>query len=343
MSRELLTIVIPTRDRPDFLAMCLRSVFERQSVIPHVIVSDNSTVDHPSVRELQQQYGFTYIRQSGELSQTEHLNRCCLELPLTPWVLMLHDDDELYPDSMHEVVSFLVDGAPVGLIVGGIQLIDQGGRSRKVWMPESGGIMRGEEGLLRLGLHWQARWPGMILNVAASRQVCGFVDVDGRAGDYIFAIRLAYRYGVAFFPQLVGRYRIGPQQATDVLSPAKAEEYLDFSVRQAELLWTLGCSKSALDRLLDYITWWTFLGIAPQWLPSHPSFVFRLAHTFARRSPTSGPWQTRVQQRYPFLFWRPHCLAPLFLRVAQSLPRPLKRLARRRRQVRHVPQASIAR
>lgn len=338
MGSELLTIVIPTRDRPDFLEMCLRSVFERQRVIPQVIVSDNSRVDHPSVRALQQQYGFTYIRQSGVLSQTEHLNRCCLELPETPWALMLHDDDELYPDAMQQVFALLEDVAPVGIVVAGVQLIDEGGNPRKAWTPEGTGVFRSEEGLLRLGLQWQARWPGILLNVAASRQLLGFVDIDGKAGDYIFAVRLAYRHGVAFLPDIVGRYRTGPQQATDVLSPAKSAEYLDFSIRQAELTRTLGCSKRAADRILDYITWWTFLGVAPPWLSSHPSFVFQQAHACARRSPRSGPWRSRVRQRYPFLFWRPHWLAPLLFRVTQSLPKPLKRLARRRKQIRHVPQ-----
>jgi len=38
MRDDLLTIVIPTRDRPDLLALCLRSVFEDQSSVPPVIV-----------------------------------------------------------------------------------------------------------------------------------------------------------------------------------------------------------------------------------------------------------------------------------------------------------------
>ena len=65
---SLLTIVIPTRDRPDFLEKCLRSVFERQTALPQVIVSDNSKFDHPAINQLRDKYGFAYIRQSGELT-----------------------------------------------------------------------------------------------------------------------------------------------------------------------------------------------------------------------------------------------------------------------------------
>ena len=81
MNSELLTIVILSRDRPEFLEKCLRSVFEDQKVVPNVIVSDNSTRDHIGIKKLRSNYPFTYVRQSGQLSMTEHHN-ACLELPI---------------------------------------------------------------------------------------------------------------------------------------------------------------------------------------------------------------------------------------------------------------------
>jgi hypothetical protein len=41
MRDDLLTIVTPTRDRPDLLALYLRSVFQAEPYPPPVIVSDN--------------------------------------------------------------------------------------------------------------------------------------------------------------------------------------------------------------------------------------------------------------------------------------------------------------
>jgi hypothetical protein len=52
VSPELLTIVIPTRDRPELLETCLRSVFENQVSVP-VIVSDNSIRSHSAIAALQ--------------------------------------------------------------------------------------------------------------------------------------------------------------------------------------------------------------------------------------------------------------------------------------------------
>src|SRR5918996_4149579 len=154
MSSELLTIVISTRNRPEFLELCLRSVFDCQDVVPNVIVSDNSTSDLDVVQSLRKRYGFSYIRQSGNLSMTEHHN-ACLNLPRTPWALLLHDDDELFPNALSRLQAFLPDCNSAGVVIGGTQHIDAQGVARGVWIPETNGSVKGEEGVLRLGLDYR--------------------------------------------------------------------------------------------------------------------------------------------------------------------------------------------
>ena len=126
MRDDLLTIVIPTRDRSELLALCLRSVFEDQPSVPRVIISGNSTRDHPAVQTLQRRYRFAYVRQSGGLSAAEHLN-VCLRMPTSRWVLQLHDDDELCSAALGTLHEFLADGPPVGIVMAGTQTIDQEG------------------------------------------------------------------------------------------------------------------------------------------------------------------------------------------------------------------------
>ena len=46
MRVNLLTITIPTKDRPDLLEKCL---YAWQTNIPNVVVSDNSSKDHPII------------------------------------------------------------------------------------------------------------------------------------------------------------------------------------------------------------------------------------------------------------------------------------------------------
>ena len=328
MNSELLTIVIPTRDRPDFLELCLQSVFECQTAVPPVIVSDNSTSERTAIRALQRKYGFHYVRQCGELSMTEHWN-ACLELPSTRWIWLIHDDDQLCPESVAKLQSFLVKCEDVAIVVAGLEYIDEEGKKLGKWIPKINGTFRGEEGLLALGLDFGAFSPTTIFSVAASRQIGGFVDVNGAAADYTFTVRLAYSYGVAFFPELVGRFRIGHLQSTDYSTPEKAEAFLDFVVREGELIRTLGCSRSAADQIIDYTTWETFLKVAPPWLQSHESFVFGLTQKCLRVSPRRGEWQNRARQEYPFLFWRLQWLLwPLFKAAKHALPAPLRRWLR---------------
>ena len=138
MDSKLLTIVILSRDRPEFLEKCLRSVFENQKVVPNVIVSDNSTQDHVGIRKHRSDYPFTYVRQSGYLSMTEHHN-ACLKLPSTPWLWLVHDDDEIYPDSVVKVEAFLAGCGDVGIVLGGLEYIDPQGSRLTKWMPKTSG------------------------------------------------------------------------------------------------------------------------------------------------------------------------------------------------------------
>jgi Glycosyl transferase family 2 len=316
-----LTIIIPTRDRPALLEKCLQSIYASQTTIPEVVVSDNSIEDQPSIDTFRRRYGFAYVRQSGRLSQTAHMNVCCLEIPQTPWVLLLHDDDELYPECLGTLQAFLATRDSLGIVVAGIQFIDLKGGIQKEWTPAADSIFRGEEALLQLGLNWHARPPGTILNVAACRRIGGFIDICGSSADYTLAVQLAYSAGLAFFPALVGRYRQGPQQQTDFSTPEKSSAWLEFSIQLAEQAVPPGCSRDAAEQIIDYMTWWTFLGIASRWFSSHPPLVMELAHESLRRSPRCGAWQTRVRREYPFLYWQPPWLAWRLCRLARTFRR----------------------
>jgi hypothetical protein len=324
MSANPLTITIPTRDRPDLLEKCLQSVYACQTTIPNVVVSDNSTRDHPIIDTFRRRYGFTYLRQSGQLSQNTHMNVCCLQLPETPWVLLLHDDDELYPECLGNLQTFLATCDSIGIVVAGIQFIDFEGGVQKEWTPAAGSILGGEEALLNLGLNWRVRPPGMILNVAECRRVGGFIEICGTSADYTLAVQLAYSTGVAYFPALVGRYRSGPQQLTDFSTPEKSSAWLEFSIQLAEQAIPPGCSRDAAEQIIDYMTWWPFLGIASRWFSSHPALVAKLANETLRRSQRRGVWQTRVRREYPFLYWQPPSLAWRLCRLTRRFRRLLQ-------------------
>jgi SAM-dependent methyltransferase/glycosyltransferase involved in cell wall biosynthesis len=321
---RLLTIVVPTRDRPDLLERCLQSLFERQERVPHVIVSDNSTQDLPEMASLQSKYPFIYVRQSGNLSMVEHHN-VCMRLPTSPWALLLHDDDELSTNVIGRLEPFLNTCDSAGLVVGGTECIDENGKSHSVWIPETNGTLDGEAGVLRLGLDFRAYPPSCVWNTAAFSHVGEFPDAKGAGADFTVCLRLAYAYGVTFFPNIIGRYRIGAQQATDYSTPERAEATLDISIEMAQMTRTIGVSPVVADQLVDYMTWWIFRIIAASMLESRPFFVSRLCRKCMLVTPPGGTWRTRVRSEYPFLFWRPQIVAMSFFKARRWIPKPVKK------------------
>ena len=308
----LLTIVIPTRDRPDLLGRCLRSIFERQTTIPPVIVSDNSTANNSAVQALRRRYPFTYLRQSGEMSMADHHN-LCLSLPSTRWMMLLHDDDELYPGCLKTIESVLPGVEGPAVIVGGLQYVDPDGTPYWTWAPARHETLKGDDGLLKLCLDFQTRSPNTVFSIEKSRQIGGLPHIDGVVADYTFFGTLAYLYGVEFCSEYFGCYRTGHEQFTDVTSPEKSGAHLRYCAEMAKLLRNTGCSAVAADRLLDDMTWGVFLVHAARWQDSEPEFVARLCKQCLILSPESGQLQAYARMKYPLLFWPPQlaCATPL--------------------------------
>ena len=324
MSSQLLTIVVPTRDRLELLEFCLRSVFERQDTIPEVIVSDNSSIDMPGMEDLRKRYKFSYVRQSGQLSMVDHHN-ACLKLTSTRWALLLHDDDELFPNIIGRLESFLSHCNDSGLIVGGTQTIDEHGAVQGTWLPPTQGRFEGEDGVLHVGLDFRASPPSTIWNMAAFHQAGGYPNANGAGADYTLVVRLAHSHGVTFFPEIIGRYRIGAQQATDYSTPERAEAILDCSIEMARLTRTTGVSTQIADQLVDYMTWWIFRIIASRMIHTHPFFVARMWRKCISVTPSSGPWKDRIRTEYPLLFWRPQWLGMFALKFHPWVPTKLRR------------------
>jgi hypothetical protein len=217
------------------------------------------------------------------------------------------------------LLSFLSHCDSAGIVVGGVEHIDPVGNPIKRWMPRHAGFYRGEDGLARLGLDWGVRPPGVVLNPQAADSVGSYEDVHRVACDYALDIRLAFHHGVVFFPEVIGRFRQGPQQMTDFSSPEKVDSWLEFSMSQGEVARQIGCSDAVSDRVLDYLTWWTFSGLVPPLLAAHPEYAFRLADKCLARSPHRGEWQNMVRMRHPILFVRPRWAALAGLKVGRKV------------------------
>ena len=304
MLPDLLTVLIPTRNRPDYLEACLRSVFQSQNgPIPQVIVSDNSTRDVPEMEVLRNKYPFSYFRQSGKLSMFDH-HAVCMSMPTTPWTFLLHDDDELSPNIFGTLESLLIRSSGAGAIIGGIEYIDARGMPCGTWVPEPGGMFKGEDVVLRLGLDNRACPPGIIWNLSAFREAGGFPNSAEAPNDQVLVLKLAYTYGLVFSPDMMGRYRIWENQTTGFSTPQGSKFMMEISFSTARAIGEIGISRGAADQIADYTVWYHFLYVL-QLFSKHPLFVFRMFRRCELATPATGPWKSRVRKECPFLFWKP--------------------------------------
>jgi hypothetical protein len=304
MSSSDLTVVVMTRDRVDLLEKALVSVFDRQSSLPPVIVSDNSTREYSELKEFQQRYGFSYIRQPGTLTATEHHN-ACLQLPQTRWVWLLHDDDELRSGAVRGIEKFLEETHDAGIVVGGVQDITQDGEVTRHWVPRQMNTLRGDEGLLEVGNEWKVRAPCQIFRKQESLESGGFQDSAGYPSDVAFACKLAHDYGVRFYPEVIGLSRMGTHQLSHVKTEKQTQRWVFFHCKQVELIRSLGADTHVVNRLADFLIWKTYANYLSELdsVEHTPIFLHRLKNLCLNYAPHAGYWRQRVQNKFPLLFW----------------------------------------
>lgn len=127
VEEPFITVFIPTHKRPDLLSEAIESVLEQQPVDFkwNIIIVDNEAYDGKQndteklVRSLQCDK-ISYYRNEKNIRVADNFNRG-IYLAKAPWVMMLHDDDLLIPNTLQKMgkaIHFLqtTKGKPLGAI-----------------------------------------------------------------------------------------------------------------------------------------------------------------------------------------------------------------------------------
>lgn len=109
------TIAIPTYLRPDLLSYALSSCLNQQTSIPFdLLVVDNNPERNDSTEQLMlakyKKSGIAYFKNTQNIGMSGNWNKLYL-LARTQWVVMLHDDDMLYPDFL-TIMNKCIESAP---------------------------------------------------------------------------------------------------------------------------------------------------------------------------------------------------------------------------------------
>ena len=220
--QPLLSITMPTRNRPQLLERALRSVVGAVAPVAgqvEVAVSDGSD-DEASGRVVRRLLtgwsgGHRYVWNRPALPLVENMNRA-VEISTGQWVMQLDDDDYLLPGAgaaMLEAIQRAEPGEAVLLF--GVQIVDGNGvpRRRQAFRHEQ--YLEPKEALRRLLRNSSfVREPTAVVRRAAMEQEGLFYTSVGDANDTDMWVRLFSRYGVRCLPQTTCAYTIHEAAAT---------------------------------------------------------------------------------------------------------------------------------
>jgi glycosyltransferase involved in cell wall biosynthesis len=199
------TVVIPTRDRPDLVRRSLHSVLAQKGPrVDAVVVDDGSAVE--TARALDRLAGdrvrVAHHAQSLGVSRARNAG---LALVTTPWVAFLDDDDYWAPDKLRSQLEALDDSPGADWSCTGAVHVDQ--HLQPLYWDEPPAPGEALEVLSRTG-GIPGGGSGVLVSTSTARRVGGFDPAFSILADWDFYYRLGLASPVAPVNRpLVGYYR----------------------------------------------------------------------------------------------------------------------------------------
>lgn len=116
MGQDNIAVVIPTRERPDFLARALRSV-ERQTRVPKEVIVVDDGSPKPLPPEFFSQFSMTVnYRHLSPGRGGPGARNAGIELARAEWIAFLDDDDVWLPEKLSEQMRYISEHPDVDLV-----------------------------------------------------------------------------------------------------------------------------------------------------------------------------------------------------------------------------------
>ena len=220
-SGPLLTIAVPAYNRVTLLRRCLESVLAQASDAVEVLVSDDSTSDAPGelARRLLDASAVpsAYVRSRPSKGMAANWN-ACIRMSTGRHVLVLHDDDFLYPGAVSRITDECRRSDwQVGLF--DVEVVDdhempvrprRRGHHR-LYLPPAAALGR------VLSHSSFVRFPGMVVSQSAYESAGLFDEGIGAPADLEMWTRLVQRYGLWTFPGVTAAYRVHRDALTSAM------------------------------------------------------------------------------------------------------------------------------
>jgi glycosyltransferase involved in cell wall biosynthesis len=220
MTHAKVTVGIPTRNRAAFLREAIASVLGQNCGEFCVLVSDNASTDATS--EVIASFAdtrITHVRSERDIGMIANFDRL-LDLVETEFIVLLPDDDLLYPDYLASVLP-VFDGRPtVGLAHTAFDLVDEGltvlERARNLVGAPEGLTIESRLQFLRrsMAANWILGFSTAIYRTEAILGAGGLRESEEPFSDAPMWMRIALDWDVAFVNQPLAAIRIHGDAAT---------------------------------------------------------------------------------------------------------------------------------
>jgi glycosyltransferase involved in cell wall biosynthesis len=216
VSPPLLSIAMPTRNRPELLERAIGSVLEAAGPVARhveVAVSDGSTDEASGevVHRLLADWpgGYRYVWNRPALDLPGNMNRAT-GLATGTWILQLHDDDLLRPGAGRVVLDATRRAGPgERVLLFGVDIVSLDGSVRRTQSFRRERYLPPEAALERVLRNSSfVRLPAAVVHRAAFEEEGGFEAALGAACDTDMWMRLFSRYGVRCLPSTTCAYTV---------------------------------------------------------------------------------------------------------------------------------------
>jgi glycosyltransferase involved in cell wall biosynthesis len=213
------TVGIPTYNRAELLRETLESVLAQTYPNFRLLITDNASTDetaktvaaYPDSR-------IDYIRNEHNIGMIANFNRL-IDLTQTDFLMLLPDDDLLYPDYLRSVIEILEQNPRAGLVHTAFDEIDIGSRVRKQgttfvkssqpWLVEPGHAFL-ERGITSIAICQSSA----TFRTRALREAGGMTASDGAFADIPLFLRIALNWDVAYLNQPLVAFRVHQETET---------------------------------------------------------------------------------------------------------------------------------
>ncbi|MCW5519177.1 glycosyltransferase [Aureitalea sp. L0-47] len=208
METPLISIIIPTLNRCDYLALTLESVLNQTHRPIEVIVVDDGSIGNAN-RELCNKYpevSYVWIENSGGPAKPRNVG---IEKANGDFLAFVDDDDIWLPEKLQKQIEVLNNHPGFGLVHGPCSVIDENGSLTSEIIGRSGDPME-KHGDVRMRMmgNWTLMMPTPLVRKELVLEVGRFnEEIPAALEDVEFWVRCSFYTKFYFLDDLLVRYR----------------------------------------------------------------------------------------------------------------------------------------